>query len=302
MIYDIVLRIGYEYQAPAAGSRHVLYLTPADGAPQRVIASLLEITPEPLERAARTDFYGNTVVEVAFQAPHETIAFKVRARVDRLYHFVGKDCSARLDHLAHELASIRSLSGDSPHHFLADSPRVRGRPEFEAYARAQIAPGVETTRQIVEAIGRALDRDIKFDPGSTNVDTPPEEAFARRHGVCQDFSHIMIACLRSIGIPAAYVSGFLRTRPPQGEERLEGADAMHAWVRAWCGDEAGWFEYDPTNGLVVKDQHIVVAYGRDYSDVAPVRGVVRTSGGQSSTQAVDVIPVPGQKEVDGLDV
>jgi transglutaminase-like putative cysteine protease len=101
----------------------------------------------------------------------------------------------------------------------------------------------------------------------------------------------MIACLRSIGIPAGYVSGFLRTMPPPGQERLEGADAMHAWVRAWCGAKMGWVEFDPTNGIWVSDQHLAVAHGRDYGDVAPVRGIVRTSGGQASTQAVDVIPI-----------
>ena len=296
MIYDIALGIGYEYQAPAAGSRHVLYLTPADGDLQRVIASLLDITPEPDERIARTDFYGNTSVEVAFHAPHDAIQFKVRARVDRRYRIDDADRSALLTRLPLEIAETRLLDGQSPHHFLAASPRVKPQPAFESYARAQITPDMQSTWQVVEAIGLALDRDMKFDPGSTNVDTPPEEAFARRHGVCQDFSHIMIACLRSIGIPAAYVSGFLRTLPPEGEERLEGADAMHAWVRAWCGKEAGWMEYDPTNGIVVRDQHIVVACGRDYGDVAPVRGVVRTSGGQSSKQAVDVMPVPGQQD------
>ena len=135
-----------------------------------------------------------------------------------------------------------------------------------------------TTLAAVEAIGKAIDRDMAYEPGSTQVDTPPEEAFARGAGVCQDFTHIMIGCLRAIGVPAAYVSGFLRTSPPEGQERLEGADAMHAWVRAWCGPGFGWVEYDPTNGIRVGEQHIVVAYGRDYGDVAPVRGVVRISG------------------------
>lgn len=296
MLYDIVLRIQYEYDRPVAGSRHVLYLTPADSEIQRVTASLLDITPEPDERAPRPDFFGNTAVEVAFRAPHAAIEFKVRARVERRLPPARVDTSPMLADLPNEIAAVRLLTNDSPHHFLANSPRVRVLPEFEAYARAQIAPQM-TTWQIVEAIGKALDRDIKFDPGSTNVDTPPEEAFLRRHGVCQDFSHIMIACLRAIGIPAAYVSGFLRTQPPPDEERLEGADAMHAWVRAWCGRELGWMEYDPTNGLVVRDQHIIVAYGRDYGDVAPVRGVVRTSGGQSSTQAVDVIPLADDGQI-----
>jgi transglutaminase-like putative cysteine protease len=160
-----------------------------------------------------------------------------------------------------------------------------------AFALEQIDPEKTTTLQAVETIGLAIDRTMTFEPGSTQVNTPPEEAFARRRGVCQDFTHIMIGCLRAIGIPAAYVSGFLRTRPPEGKPRLEGADAMHAWVRAWCGPQVGWVEYDPTNGVRISDQHIVVAYGRDYGDVAPVRGVVRTSGTQQSSHAVDVAPL-----------
>ncbi len=291
MLYDIGLRIRYQYQTPVAGGRHILYMTPADMPGQRPITSLLEITPTPDERSARTDFFGNTLVEVAFRAPHAEIEFRVRSRVERLAADGSEDKSAPIDALGAEIAALRSLAPHSPHHFLADSPRVRARPEFRAYALEQIEPQMTTTLQAVEAIGRALDRDLSFDPGSTNVDTAPEEAFARRHGVCQDFTHIMIGCLRSIGIPAGYVSGFLRTLPPPGQPRLEGADAMHAWVRAWCGSTMRWVEYDPTNGIRVGEQHVVVAHGRDYGDVAPVRGIIRTAGGQSSSQAVDVIPL-----------
>ncbi len=294
MLYDIGLRIRYAYQTPAAGGRHVLCMTPADLPGQRAITSLLDVTPAPDERIARTDFFGNTVVEVAFRAPHAKIEFRLRARVDRIASDTPtEDVSTPLASLAKAIAAIRGLGPDSPHHFLADSPRVRATPDFEAYALKQIDRGKITTLQAVQAIGLAIDRDMTFEPGSTQVDTPPEEAFARRHGVCQDFSHIMIGCLRAIGIPAAYVSGFLRTKPPEGKPRLEGADAMHAWVRAWCGPRAGWVEYDPTNGVRIGDQHIVVAYGRDYGDVAPVRGVVRISGAQKSSQAVDVVPLSG---------
>jgi transglutaminase-like putative cysteine protease len=132
---------------------------------------------------------------------------------------------------------------------------------------------------------------MTFDPKATDVLTEPAEAFARRRGVCQDFSHIMIAALRGLGIPAGYVSGFLRTIPPRGKRRLEGADAMHAWVQAWCGAEMGWVEYDPTNDLAVAADHIVVARGRDYADVAPVTGALRISGPHKSTQKVDVVPL-----------
>lgn len=293
MLYDVGLRIRYTYQAPAAGGRHVLYMTPADVEGQRPITSLLEIKPKPDERIARTDFFGNTLVEVAFRAPHAEIEFRLKSRVERKVAAVQADTSAPLDALDAEIAAIRSLAGASPHHFLADSPRVKSRPEFGAYAREQITPEITTTLEAIVAIGNAIDRDMTFESGSTNVDTPPEEAFARRRGVCQDFSHIMIGCLRGVGIPAGYVSGFLRTNPPPGQQRLEGSDAMHAWVRAWVGGQMGWVEYDPTNGMHVREQHIVVAYGRDYSDVAPVRGVVRTSGSQASSQAVDVIPLKG---------
>lgn len=293
MLYDIGLRIHYKYTSPAAGGRHVLYMTPANLNGQRAITSLLDITPTPDERSARTDFYGNTVVEVAFHAPHAEVEFRLRARVERNVTRTDEDQSSSLAHLAVALREMRSLEGDSPHHFLANSPRVRGQTVFRDYALAQVDTETMTTLAVVEAIGLAIDRDMTFEPGSTQVDTPPEDAFARRRGVCQDFTHIMIACLRSIGVPAAYVSGFLRTIPPKGQPRLEGADAMHAWVRAWCGPKMGWVDYDPTNGVRVGDQHIVVACGRDYGDVAPVRGVVRTAGGQKSKQAVDVAPLDG---------
>ena len=158
------------------------------------------------------------------------------------------------------------------------------------YARAQLRPGM-TAVAAVEALGMALYRDMKFDADATNVDTPPGEAFARRHGVCQDFAQVMIACLRGLGIPAGYVSGFLRTDPPPGRPRLEGADAMHAWVRAWCGLDAGWIEFDPTNAIRAGTDHILVARGRDYGDVAPVKGVLRIVGGQNTDHTVDVIPV-----------
>ncbi len=177
-------------------------------------------------------------------------------------------------------------------HFLGNSPRIDLLPVFSDYTRAIVTSDM-TSIGAIEAIGLALHNDMRFDADATTVDTLPAEAFERRHGVCQDFSHIMISCLRTFGIPAGYVSGFLRTIPPQGEARLEGADAMHAWVRAWCGNEIGWIEYDPTNAVQVGLDHIVVARGRDYSDVAPVKGVLRTSGGQTSKQMVDVIPHQG---------
>ncbi len=137
----------------------------------------------------------------------------------------------------------------------------------------------------------AIYTQFTYHPGITTSDTPPIEAFKNREGVCQDFAHIMIAALRAHGIPAAYVSGYLRTEPPPGAERLVGADAMHAWASIWCGPQMGWVGADPTNNCLVRNDHIVVAMGRDYADVAPIDGVFVGNTTQRMTVAVDVVPV-----------
>lgn len=292
MIYDIGMTITYEYDRPAVAGRHILRLLPADlPGVQRRISGLVTISPEPAERHDLTDFFGNAATEVAFRAAHDEIIFRVAARVERLATPPELDISPALPRLAQEITDYRALDGDAPHHFLGPSPRTAPTPEMTAYARAQTVPGA-TAFETVQAIGLALNRDMTFDPDATTVDTPPSEAFARRHGVCQDFAQVMIACLRGIGMPAGYVSGFLRTNPPPGRPRLEGADAMHAWVRAWCGWQTGWVEYDPTNACSVGTDHIVVARGRDYGDISPVKGVLRIAGDQTTEQAVDVVPVP----------
>ncbi len=290
MLYDINLVVTHAYDQPAQAGRHALRLLPRDlpGA-QRCITTLLDIAPRPDERGQRVDFFGNSVVDILLADAHEAIEMRLRARVERLERPMPADASPGPEKLAAEIAATLSLAPDSPHHFLGASSRIRPKPPFAAYAREQVSEGM-TTLQAVEAIGRALHRDMRFDAGATTVDTPPEEAFAARHGVCQDFSHIMIACLRSIGAPAAYVSGCLRTLPPPGKKRLAGADAMHAWVRAWCGTAMGWVEFDPTNDMWVGADHIAVAIGRDYADTAPVRGVIRTAGSQSASHSVDVEP------------
>ncbi|MDZ4093841.1 MAG: transglutaminase family protein [Paracoccaceae bacterium] len=291
MIYDIGLRIRHDYARPAVGGRHVVRVMPLSVAGgQRLVAGTLDITPHPDERIDRVDFFGNRVTEFTCRAAHDTVALTVQAQVERLdgAAFSGPSCGLR--DLAAEVARLRDLGAGSPLHFRAPSYRAPLGDAMTAYARGLLHPGM-TVAEAVLAVGGTLHRDMRFDPAATTVDTPAAEAFANRSGVCQDFSHVMICCLRGVGIPAAYVSGFLRTTPPPGQARLEGADAMHAWVRAWCGPQLGWLEHDPTNNCLVGQNHVVVAYGRDYSDVAPVKGMVRGSGGQASQQAVDMIPL-----------
>ncbi len=291
MLYDIGLTVTYAYDSPAIAGRHLLRLTPAElpGA-QRRVSAMLEVTPEPAERRGFVDFFGNAAEEVAFRAAHAEIAFRVSARVERLAQAPALDISPDMARLAAEVAAWRGLGPDSPHHFLGASPRIPRLPEATAFARERLAPDM-TAMAAVRAVGAALHEAMTYDPKATSVNTTPAEALALRRGVCQDFAQVMIAALRGVGVPAGYVSGFLRTVPPKGRARLAGADAMHAWVRAWCGWELGWVEYDPTNALVVGADHIEVARGRDYGDVAPVTGVLRISGAQTTEQAVDVLPV-----------
>jgi transglutaminase-like putative cysteine protease len=292
MLYDLKLKIAYDYDVAASGARHVVRVLPIlIPGRQRLIAGSLSFVPTPDERADIVDFFGNTATSVLFRAahPHSEVNMQARVQVDPppppqlgLYTRVSK--------LGDDLFSVWSIAGDSPHHFTGYSPKLHEIPEIAAYAR-----GFYNDKADVAEVARAICADIyktfKYDPEATDVDTSAREAFKLKAGVCQDFSHIMIAALRSLGIPAGYVSGYLRTMPPPGKERLEGADAMHAWVRVWAGRTAGWMEFDPTNNIPAGSDHIVVAYGRDYSDVAPIIGMLRGYGRHNNLQSVDVVPV-----------
>jgi transglutaminase-like putative cysteine protease len=291
MLYDVTLRIRYGLGSHGASGRQVLRLLPPTlPGRQRVIAAALSILPEPSERRDTRDFFGNAMVETAHHGASGEIAFVLSARVRRGGTPAALDLSPRMAELPRVLARQTDLGPRSPHHFLAPSPRVVPDPAIAAYAGALVRPDM-TLLQAAGALNDALHRDMRFDSDATDVNTPAGVAFADRNGVCQDFSHIMITGLRAIGVPAGYVSGLLRTLPPSGQPRLEGADAMHAWVMAWCGQEAGWVEFDPTNGSVVGNDHITIAVGRDYADVAPVSGVLKTTGRQETSQSVDVVPV-----------
>ena len=291
MLYDLGLTITYAYDSPAASGRHILRLSPLDlGPEQRVIASEVSVEPAPTEWVPGVDFFGTRNVSIFLDAPHEEIAVRLQARIRRDARAAVLDMSPPVRSLGREVDGWLGLEASAPHHFLGASPRVPTDAVMAEWA-ARASAGAETAYEAVVAVGLALNAEMRFDADATEVDTTPREAFDARHGVCQDFTHVMIACLRGIGIPAGYVSGFLRTMPPPGRPRLEGADAMHAWVRAWCGREMGWVAYDPTNAVGEGEDHIIVGYGRDYSDVAPIRGVSRSAGGHRTTQAVDVIPL-----------
>lgn len=291
MRYDIKLEIGYSYGGPSDHARTLVRLLPSDLPDRQIVTRrLLSVDPMPSERSDSADFFGNTMTALAFHEPIDRIDLVLQAQVEQLAQLSSLDLSPDLRGLAHEIAQQRSLRPEAPHHYLGRSTRIAEDAAISAFAMDQSEPGM-TAMQIVEAVGRALHAEMRFDAEATDVQTSPSVAFAKRHGVCQDFSHVMIGCLRALSIPARYVSGFLRTTPPPGQARLEGADAMHAWVSAWCGVEAGWIEFDPTNACMAGVDHVAVAFGRDYADVAPVKGVLRTLGDQHSYQRVDMVPL-----------
>jgi len=291
VLYDVRLELHYDYEASVHGDRHLVRVVPVSiPGVQRVIASSLRFDPRPEQETTFTDFFGNTVTTIAYTGYHDHLDVRLTARVQVEDIQAPADLSPNLDGLKQEIAGLWSLGPESPHHFLAASPRVPLAPDITAYAQQAIA-GAPSVQAAALALCLAIHHDFKYDKEATRVDTGAIEAFELRRGVCQDFAHVMIAGLRGAGIPAGYVSGFLRTIPPKGKPRLEGADAMHAWVRVWCGQHAGWLEFDPTNAMLAGPDHITIGNGRDYSDVSPIVGVLRTSGQHRAKQSVDVVRV-----------
>jgi transglutaminase-like putative cysteine protease len=290
VIYDVRQTTTCSYASPVAYARHVLRLTPVHRDGQRVHVAALQIVPEPLHRREGQDFFGNRLTWIEIDAPHQTLTVKLAARVvvDAL------DAPAALAtppwEAVREAAFATSDIGPlSPAHFLFPSRLVSLDPEISDYTRESFPPGRAVLDAAIELNNR-LKADMVYEIGATTVTTTPPMSFALRRGVCQDFAHIMISGLRGIGLPAAYVSGYLRTWRPD-TTRLQGADATHAWVLLWCGAAAGWIGLDPTNAVLASEEHVMLAIGRDYTDVAPMDGVILGSGGQRIDVSVNVLPV-----------
>ena len=250
----------------------------------------LSMTPMPSDRRDFTDFFGTRVVEIALPPGLTDFTLTLSAELDRRVPILGTDMSPSLADLAAEIAAHGGLDASSPHHFLPPSPRIPTDAAIATFA-VEAAAGTTSVRAAIMALGKALHAMMDFDSQATDVDTSPDHAFAQKRGVCQDFAQIMIGGLRALGIPAAYVSGYLRTDPPSGQPRLIGADAMHAWVQAWTGLDGGWLDYDPTNACMAGEGHIRIGFGRDYGDVAPVAGMLRLGGGQIGGHNVDLVQI-----------
>ena len=290
MLYKIVHRTTYRYKYPVSVGNHVACLVPRV-LPQRQSARCeVIVSPTPVTRSERVDFFGNRLSIFTVQEPHRELVVEARSDVtveERPAGMLGD--SMPWEDAAALLPRDSSAEGLAAYQFGFESPRIRIREDFAAYARESFNARRPMAEALVEFTAR-MHRDFRFDTKGTNVRTPAEEVFKKRRGVCQDFAHVQIACLRSLGLAARYVSGYLRTYPPPGKPRLIGADASHAWLSAYCPG-LGWLDVDPTNNVVPTDGHVTLAWGRDYGDVSPLRGLVLGGGAHKLRVSVDMEPV-----------
>lgn len=289
MKLDVRHRTHYQYANPAAFSQHLLRLTPVSVSGQRVILTNVTIRPEPEAIDVHEDIFGNRIHVATISKPHEELEIVATSRIDRaernamIFEASAPWEVTRVAALGLEDAS--PVAEIAPFAF----PSAMSAPNsaIEAYADESLAPGRPILAAAEDLMGRIF-HDFTYDTAATGADTLATESFSLKRGVCQDFAHVMLAALRSRRVPARYVSGYLRTIPPEGKERLQGADASHAWVSVW--DPAfGWVDFDPTNDLVPGEDHVTLACGRDYGDVSPVSGIVVGAGRQLLTVGVDVV-------------
>jgi transglutaminase-like putative cysteine protease len=293
VIYDINHVTTYSYEASVAATRCAIRLTPRNGKGQRVLRSRVDAAPFPESMRESVDFFGNRIVEATIREAHARLRITVAACVEVEREEPPAGClTPAWETISREACAVRTLGRDSPVHWLFPSRQAPLHPPAADYARESFPPG-RPVLEGAEELMRRIKADFAYDPDATHVATPLADAFAARGGVCQDFAHIMIAGLRGLALPAAYVSGYIRTVPAPGQPRLEGADASHAWVAVWAGEPFGWIHLDPTNAMHADDNHIVVAIGRDYADVSPIDGVFVGAGRQALGVSVDIRAVGG---------
>lgn len=295
MNYRVTHVTTYEYHEPVSLSQHVIRLRPRELRGQRCSRHELSFTPQPRHTELHTDYFGNAVVFVSIEQPHTRLCIHSSSEVHR---------SPALKLIPKETPSweqVRDLSRGcqigaalEASEFLYDSPLIKKGDAYSEYASKSFTRGKPILEAVLDLTKR-IKHEFTFDPGATTVATPVETVFKNKRGVCQDFAQVQIACLRSLGLPARYVSGYIETIPPPGQEKLAGSDASHAWVSFFC-HSLGWIDVDPTNNLLVSHQHVTVGWGRDFSDVSPVRGVILGSGQHSVKVAVDVERIENEGE------
>jgi transglutaminase-like putative cysteine protease len=288
VLYDIRHKTTFTYDEVVSVSHHVLHLRPRRHPQQICVDSETIVAPPPAVESVGEDYFGNPVQHLTVQKPHKTLVVDAHARIEvrSAAEPVALEESAPWETIRERLADYDALEA---YEYVFASPYVVGTDDVHDYALQSFTPGRPILAAAMDLTSRIF-HEFQYRGGVSNVSTPVSDVFAMRQGVCQDFAHLQIACLRSLGLAARYVSGYLLTRPPEGKEKLVGSDASHAWLSVYAGD-AGWIDFDPTNDMIPGVDHITFAWGRDYGDVSPINGFIVGGGHHQVTVAVDVNPV-----------
>jgi transglutaminase-like putative cysteine protease len=290
MRYRVSHTTTYHYGEAVDLASHLLHLTPRRLPGQVVLAASLAAEPAPARVTTGLDHFGNDVTWMFVEAPHDRFSVTLRAEVEAEF---APPPPATATVAWEQVAAVAVRPGGEgwrAAEFAASSAMAPADAAAGAYAAASFPAGRPVLSALLDLQAR-IKRDFAFRPGVTTVSTPVAQVLASRAGVCQDFAHVMIAGLRHLGLPARYVSGYVRTRPRPGQPRRQGADQSHAWVGAWLGPGHGWIDLDPTNDIVVRDEHVVLGWGRDYADVSPLRGVLLGGGAHTLSVSVDLDPL-----------
>lgn len=290
MNFQVKHKNTFAYSQAVSISHHILHLTPRATTRQDCRHSALIVDPAASLRMDRTDYFGNNVTYLTVQEPHTQLSVMVRSNVavSPVDDF-DAEASPPWEAVAEQLRRDISPDALDALQFAFDSPFVLATDDIYEYARQSFLPE-RPLLDAARALTSAIYNEFEYKGGVTDLSTPAQQVLETRKGVCQDFAHLQLACLRSLGLAARYVSGYLLTHPPEGQERLVGADASHAWIAVWC-PRAGWVDFDPTNDLVVSDEHVTLAWGRDYGDVSPIKGFMHGGGGHEVDVEVDVMPL-----------
>jgi len=275
----------YGYGSPVELAAHMVHLRPRPRPWQSIISQQITTQPAPARRRDGMDYFGNLVTWLFLDLPHADFVVTADSVVEVMVPAPpapsGTQAWERVVEAAH------GPQGWRDNEFLFGSAMAPLNGETKAFAMKSFTPGRPVLEALIELNNRIY-TEFRFRSGVTTISTPVSQVMHRREGVCQDFSHVMVSGLRGLGLPARYTSGYIRTRPPPGHPRRQGSDQSHAWIGCWLGPEHGWIDLDPTNGILVKDEHVLLAWGRDYSDVSPVRGVILGGGDHSLSVSVDL--------------
>lgn len=293
MRYTISHTTAYDYTDEVSVSHHLARLRPRTMTSQRCLGYEQAIDPTPAARSEHDDYFGNNVAFFAIHTPHERLTVHARSEVDvSPADLPSPGETPPWEIVRDELGGVTNVDALAAYEFVFASPLIKTSPAFAGYA-SESFPAHRPLLEGVVDLTRRIHEDFTFDTKATTVATPLNEVFESRRGVCQDFAQLQIACLRSLRLPARYVSGYLETQPPSGQPRLAGTDASHAWLSVYS-PATGWIDVDPTNNLVPANRHITLAWGRDFSDVSPIRGVILGGGDHVVTVAVDVVASGGE--------